>query len=69
MYNKLIISFYGGIMGDFFHKYGYSIVKMFVNQFALSLFGSTLAMATLAAKNDTLTILVITIGNRKNIYD
>ncbi len=45
-------------MKDFFHKYGYSIVKMFVNQFAISLFGSTLAMATLAADNDVLTALV-----------
>ena len=45
-------------MKVFFHKYGDGIIRMFVNQFAISLFGSTLAMATLAAKNDTLTILV-----------
>lgn len=45
-------------MKEFFHKYGYSMVKMFVNQVAISLFGSTLAMATLSAKNDTLTALV-----------
>lgn len=45
-------------MGDFFHKYGYSIVKMFVNQFAISLFGSTLAMATMSSKNNILTAVV-----------
>ena len=45
-------------MKDFFHKYGYSIVKMFVNQFAISLFGSTLAMATISADNNVLTALV-----------
>ena len=45
-------------MKEFFHKYGYSIVKMFVNQVAISLFGSTLAMATLSSENDTLTALV-----------
>ena len=45
-------------MKDFFHKYGYSIVKMFVNQFAISLFGSTLAMATLLADNDAFAALV-----------
>jgi len=45
-------------MKEFFHKYGYSIIKMFVNQFAISLFGVTLAMATMASKNNTLTVLV-----------
>ena len=45
-------------MKDFFHKYGYSIVKMFLYQFAISLFGITLAMATISTKNNTLTIIV-----------
>ena len=45
-------------MKAFFHKYGYSIVKMFLYQFAISMFGSTLALATTSSKNDTLTIIV-----------
>jgi len=45
-------------MKAFFHKYNYSIIKMFVNQFAISLFGSTLAMATASSKNNALTIVV-----------
>ena len=34
-------------MKTFFQQYSYSIVKMFVNQFAISLFGTLLAMATI----------------------
>ena len=45
-------------MKDFLHNYSYSAVKMFVNQFAISIFGSMLAMATTAAENDTLSIVV-----------
>ena len=45
-------------MRDFFSKYSYSIIKMFVNQFAISLFGSVLAMATASAGNDKLTFVV-----------
>ncbi len=45
-------------MKNFFGKYSYSIVKMFVNQFAISIFGSVLAMATERAGNNTLTIIV-----------
>ncbi len=45
-------------MKGFLQKYNYSIVKMFVNQFAISIFGSTLAMATTIAKNKTLTLVV-----------
>ena len=45
-------------MKEFFHKYGYSLVKMFLYQFAISLFGITLAMATISTKNNTLTIIV-----------
>lgn len=45
-------------MKDFFHRYSYSIVKMFVNQFAISIFGTMLAMATSAAQNDVLTLIV-----------
>lgn len=45
-------------MRDFFGKYSYGIVKMFVNQFAISIFGSVLAMATASAGNDSLTLIV-----------
>ena len=45
-------------MKEFFHRYGYSTVKMFLYQFAISMFGSTLAMATTSSKNATMTIIV-----------
>ena len=45
-------------MKGFFHQYSYSIVKMFVNQFAISIFGIVLAMATMAAENNILTLVV-----------
>ena len=45
-------------MKGFFQKYSYSIIKMFVNQFAISLFGVVLAMATAAAGNNGLTVAV-----------
>jgi len=43
---------------EFFSKYSYGMIKMFVNQFAISIFGSVLAMATATAGNDTLTLVV-----------
>ena len=45
-------------MKVFFNRYGYSIVKMFLYQFAISLFGTSLAMSTIATNNKTLTIVV-----------
>ena len=45
-------------MKAFFSKYSYSIIKMFVNQCAISIFGSVLAMATASAGNDILTLVV-----------
>ncbi len=45
-------------MKVFFNRYGYSIVKMFLYQFAISLFGTSLAMSTIATQNKTLTIIV-----------
>lgn len=45
-------------MKDFIAKYSHSIVVMFVNQIVISLFGSSLAMATISTENDILTILV-----------
>ena len=45
-------------MKAFFNKYSYSIVKMFVDQFAISIFGAVLAMATASTGNDTLSLIV-----------
>lgn len=45
-------------MKEFLHNYSYSSIKMFVNQFAISIFGAMLSMATSAAANDTLSIVV-----------
>lgn len=36
-------------MKKFFHDYSYSIIKMFVNQFAIAIFGASLAFATTRA--------------------
>ncbi|MBE6596039.1 MAG: hypothetical protein E7641_00050 [Ruminococcaceae bacterium] len=49
-------------MKDFLHNYSYSAIKMFVNQFAISIFGAMLSMATTAAKNDTLAIILSVIS-------
>ncbi len=45
-------------MNGFFSKYSYNIIKVFVNQFAISIFGSVLAMATASSGNNTLTLIV-----------
>ena len=50
-------------MRKFFHDYSYNIVKMFVNQFAISIFGVSLTFATTSAHGesqgfDTLTVVV-----------
>ena len=45
-------------MKGFFSQYSYGMVKMLVNQLAISIFGGVLAMATSAAGNDTLTLVV-----------
>ncbi len=44
-------------MKSFFQQYSYSIIKMFVNQFAISIFGTMLAMATIASGNNVLTVI------------
>lgn len=41
-----------------FRQYSYSVIKMFINQFAISIFGVVLAMATAASNNNALTICV-----------
>lgn len=50
-------------MKKFFHDYAYSVVKMFVNQFAIAIFGASLAFATTRAhvgstSFDTFTLIV-----------
>ena len=50
-------------MKKFFHDYSYNTVKMFVNQFAISIFGVSLTFATTSAHGestgfDTLTVVV-----------
>ena len=48
----------GGFMKLFFRRNSYSMIKMFVNQFAISIFGLVLALATAAADNSVLTMVV-----------
>lgn len=45
-------------MKSFFSNYSYGIIKMFVNQFAISIFGAVLSMATEKAGNTVLNIVV-----------
>ena len=45
-------------MKSFFGQYSYSMIKMFINQFAISIFGSVLSLATSAADNRTLSMVV-----------
>lgn len=47
------ISLLGGKMKKFFHEYSYNIVKMFVNQFAISIFGFSLTIATTSAHSES----------------
>lgn len=44
-------------MKKFLHDYSYCIVKMFIYQFAISIFGAMLSMATNAVRNNTLSIV------------
>lgn len=44
-------------MKDFLKKYSYGMVKMFLNQFAIAIFGLVLALAAGMAENDTLQIV------------
>ena len=45
-------------MKPFFRRYSYSMIKMFVNQFAISIFGLVLALAITSADNSVLTMIV-----------
>lgn len=40
-------------MKKFFHDYSYSVVKMFINQLAIAIFGTSLAFATSIAHGDS----------------
>ena len=43
-------------MKAFFHQYSYGIIKMFVNQFAIAIFGAVLTLATAATHNSFLIV-------------
>ena len=45
-------------MKSFFKQYSYNIIKDILNQFAISVLGAMLSLATSAAANDTLSIVV-----------
>lgn len=45
-------------MKALFSRYSYSVLKMFINQFAIGIFGAVLSMATIIADSDPLTIIV-----------
>ena len=45
-------------MKSFFSQYSYSMIKMFVNQIAISIFGFVLAMVAVAANNSVFTVIV-----------
>ena len=49
-------------MGDFFKRYSYTAFKLFLNQFAIALFGVGLAVATTKAQNTTL-VMITSIGS------
>lgn len=40
-------------MKKFFHDYSYSVVKMFINQIAIAIFGTSLTFATVSAHGDS----------------
>ena len=45
-------------MKSFFSQYSYSMIKMFINQFAISIFGSVLSLAASAANNKGLSMVL-----------
>lgn len=45
-------------MKNLFREHSYSIVKMFINQIAIGIFGAMLSMATAAASSNTLSLVV-----------
>ena len=51
----------GNDMKEFFKRYSYDSVKMLVDQFAISVFGFSLALAAVKFKSDTL-LLITSLG-------
>ncbi len=49
-------------MKDFFERYSYDSVRMLLNQFAISVFGFSLAITALKAENETL-LLITSLGS------
>lgn len=47
------IDFIGGTMKNFFREYSYSVVKMFINQLAIAIFGASLTFATVSAHGNS----------------
>ena len=45
-------------MKSFFDMHGYTCLKLFINQVAISIFGTVLSMTTMAMENNALTIAV-----------
>lgn len=58
---KLLFTPKGELMKSFWKRYSYSVIKLFVNQFAISIFGLVLALACGKAENITL-MYVTSIG-------
>ena len=58
MHIAYVIHFYGGSMKGFFKQYSYNIVRDILNQFAISVLGALLSMATSAANSNTLSMVV-----------
>lgn len=46
------------MMKNFFSQHGYTCLKLFINQFVISIFGFSLAMTTASMGNDTFSIAV-----------
>ena len=49
---------FGGSMKSFFKSYSYNVIRDILNQFAISIFGAMLSLATSAAESKTLSITV-----------
>ena len=43
-------------MKDFFNRYSYNIIKLFIHQFAISIFGAMLSFVAVSTNNDGVTI-------------
>ena len=50
--------YFGGVMKNLYKQYSYNVIRDILNQFAISIFGALLSMATSAAESNTLSIVV-----------